>query len=69
MDVVYALKLAPKHVNFALLREKFCTVNAKCGAAKVFGLHLGFSSLNLSSHTSTYLIFTIFNYNTIANYI
>ena len=29
----------------------FCTVNAKCGAAKIYGLCLGFSNSNLSSHT------------------
>ena len=59
MDVVYALKLAIKHAS----------VNAKCGAAKICGLYLRFSSSNLSSHTSIYFIPTIFNYNTIANYI
>ena len=39
--------------NFVMLRErKFCTVNAKCGAAKIYGLRLGFSNSHLSSHIS-----------------
>ena len=41
IEVVYAVKLAPKHVNFA----NFCAVNAKCGAAKMYGLHLGLQFL------------------------
>ena len=33
------------------VKQKFCSVNAKCGAAKIYGLHLGLSNSNLSSHT------------------
>ena len=55
IDLAYALKLAPKQMSlcgFILLNSEQCSVNAKCGAAKIYGLRLVFSNSNLSSHTS-----------------
>ena len=37
------------------------SINVKCGAAKIYGLRLGFSNSNLSSHaTKFYLIWFVF---------
>ena len=67
IDLVYALKLALKVAvfrfilinskqcsvrgKFCSVKREYCTVSAKCGAAKIYGLRLGFSNTNLSSHT------------------
>ena len=37
------------------MNSKFYFVKANCGAAKIYGLCLGFSNLNLFSHTLNYL--------------
>ena len=42
-------------VNSALLRANFALLSAKCGAAKIYGLRLGFSNSNISSHITSLL--------------
>ena len=39
---------------FVLLRENF----VKCGGAKIYGLRLGFSNSNLTSHTYNFCYFS-----------
>ena len=51
MALVYLLKLAFKQAVQCSVKGKFCSVNAKCGAAKMYDLRIGFSKSNLSSHT------------------
>ena len=34
------------------VKSKICSVNAKCVAAKIYGLCIGFQNSNLSSQTS-----------------
>ena len=63
IGLVYIPKLAPKQVGlfrwilrtavfkYCSIKRKFCSVGAKCGAAKIDGLRLGFSNSNISSYT------------------
>ena len=52
IDLVFILKLASKQIGFcSSVKSKFCSVIAKCGAANIYWLRLGFSNSNLSSHT------------------
>ena len=60
IDLGYALNIAANQqtlLTWMLLnsqqcsvKSKFRTFNIKCGAAKIYGLYLGFSNSNLSSH-------------------
>ena len=51
MDTVKQLKQCSVKGKFFSVKKMFCFVNAKYGAAKIYGLRLGFSNSNLSSHT------------------
>ena len=61
VDLLYALKLAPKQVTMfrwillkssqCSVKNKFCSVNTECGAAKIYALRLRFSNSNLFLHT------------------
>ena len=42
--------------KFLSVKRKFCSVKTKCVAAKIYGLRLGFTNSNLSSHTFTIYI-------------
>ena len=56
IDLLYVLKLSSRQFFLfrrlllnslqRYLKRKFCSVNVKCGAAKIYGLRFGFSNSN-----------------------